>query len=161
MCKYVLLCYFNKCLYFIHHRVSTCVSTCSPCPLKEPGFLDRSSTCFLALPLGGGFNKKNILLYKNVDTPKHYTCDQSLQNLHIWGAKNAHFGGRYLQKKCFAPNAHKSHLGVSHDENLHIWGGQKCLFWQSKLPKMCKKCCLLKMSFGGLTWRKFAYLVGQ
>ena len=54
--------------------------------------------------------------------------NQNLQTLHIWDVQNAHYGGKKCQnveKNVFAPNAPKTHLGVSDDQNLqnlHIWG---------------------------------------
>ena len=49
-------------------------------------------------------------------------------------------------KLYFAPNTHKSHLGVSHDQNVDIVGVQKAHFVGQKCQNICNKFVLLQMA---------------
>ena len=105
-----------------------------------------------------------------LNAPKSYlglSTDQNVENLHIQGVKNAHFGGQKcqnLQKMLFCskcpPNSCREFILPQMPQkvicgsllmtkicNISIFGGSKMPIWGVKMPKFANKMCFLPAFF--------------
>ena len=106
---------------------------------RKANTLKSSVLLFFLLPtLFTGWLAEDCHFHSNA--PKHNLCISHDQNVDICGRKKCPFGGskmaKFATKKWFAPNALKSHLGLSHHhnlQNLHIFGVKNFKICQKKL----------------------------